>query len=1637
MKRKLLIAVCFCLFSSILFCQSYHNEWIDYSKTYYKFKVGPFGLDIVNAPIKKGLVRIPQASLVSSGLSAIPAEYLQLWRNGEEVPLYITKTSGLLGASDYIEFWGEINDGKADKDLYTDSSFQLSDYWSLHSDSISYFFTINQASNNKRIADADNNVAKNTLPAEKNFMYTTGRYFHAFINGGYAVVDVVNLYTSTFDRGEGWTSRPVKPESCACNQSTLPQGFLQLFLDTTGASMTARIKSIGTKPNNRWVKVFLNGDSINRYQMDYFFDASVQIPNIPANRIKNDTAIFRIQNLSDFSDDEMHVATIELEYPRKFNFGNSKNFEFTVAASGKGRFLKITNFDRGSSAPVLLDLTNNKRYTADISIADTIQFLLAPSVENYHLALVRSDGTAAKIISDLSKKKFTDFSKADQQGDYLIISNPLIYGTGTSDNFVEQYRAYRNSATGGNYNAKIIDINEIADQFAYGINKHPSSIKNFLRYARTSFKQTPAYVFIIGKGVTYNAYKPNEANALSTQLNLVPTWGSPGSDNLLSSKDNFSAVPEIPIGRLSAVSSKEVEDYFSKVKEYEAAQKDTIHSVSDKSWMKNVLQIAGANDPSLGERLDSFMQKYSRIIKDTLFGGIVTSFSKTADPAGYPQAVVNFKNIYEKGSGLVEYFGHSSATNLDFSLDNPEAYDNKAKYPMFIVNGCQAGNIFDYDLNRLNLRTTISEKFILAPNRGAIGYLSTSSYGVLDYLDIFTQKFYESIAVSQYGKGFGDITKDAIAKALIITGKTDFYGRMHAEQYTLHGDPSLVFNSWSKPDYAIAATDIKIAPAYLSVADDSFAVKINIHNLGKATGDSVHFSVYRKFPNGDSAVVFTRQFASLKGADSVFFSLPIIGNRDKGDSYLTAFIDDDRKIAEVDEENNIASMMFTISDMDIRPVYPYNYSIVNSGVVNLQASTSNPLEEYREYIMETDTTAFFNSPLKITRTLSSTGGVIGFENIPLKLDNTVYYWRVAQNESSPHWTMFSFTYQSAGNEGFEQAHYFQHTQSKLESLVLDSVTRQFNFGKELSNLYVLQSIYPTSGLESSQFSISVNGTMISSSACVGSSIIFNVFDTLSFKPMENTTNPFGAAPVCDPTRKNNFEFSTKTAATRKNAMDFLDNISPGNYVVVRKVYDIGNSDWAPTVWIKDTALYGSGNSLYHRLKAQGLQIDSFNKPRTFVFVFKKNDSANFTPVSLFSQGLYDRISFSENISITDTLGYITSPKFGPAKAWNKVKWNGYSWNDNAEVNIDVLGIKQDGSESVLYSLNKQTHELNISGISAEVFPFMKLKMKNQDSISARAYQLQQWSVEYQPVAEGGIAPNIGMQIPDTVTFYNPENIAFDTLSGYVVFKNVSNKNFSPLKLAFNLIDSAGKSHAFALPLTRALPSGDTVYVSFVINLTAIPAGTYNLFLQVNPGSNQPEQYLFNNSLYKYLTIIRSDKILPVHLVSFDAKPVAPGVALKWVVTNETGFNHYEIEHSLNGKDFFVIGTVKALPGGANTKTYNFDHATPATGNNYYRLKMVDNDGKYFYSSVKIVSLDQQLQVRIYPNPFFEHLSINANKQSDKNYTVRLFNYSGQEILKKTFSLSIVLETSKLAAGNYMVQVDDGVNVQTFKVQKQK
>jgi hypothetical protein len=123
--------------------------------------------------------------------------------------------------------------------------------------------------------------------------------------------------------------------------------------------------------------------------------------------------------------------------------------------------------------------------------------------------------------------------------------------------------------------------------------------------------------------------------------------------------------------------------------------------------------------------------------------------------------------------------------------------------------------------------------------------------------------------------------------------------------------------------------------------------------------------------------------------------------------------------------------------------------------------------------------------------------------------------------------------------------------------------------------------------------------------------------------------------------------------------------------------------------------------------------------------------------------------------------------------------------------------------------------------------------------------------------------------------------------------------------------------------------------------------------------------------------------LPVKLLSFAGKLTDKQSLLEWRSVKEENTSHFEIEYSADLSGFFKIGFVLASGNSNTIKAYQFIHANPIYGNNYYRLKMVDNDGHYSYSRIiNLVASANQSELSLYPNPASGQVLVSHPSRAD-------------------------------------------------------
>jgi hypothetical protein len=221
-----------------------------------------------------------------------------------------------------------------------------------------------------------------------------------------------------------------------------------------------------------------------------------------------------------------------------------------------------------------------------------------------------------------------------------------------------------------------------------------------------------------------------------------------------------------------------------------------------------------------------------------------------------------------------------------------------------------------------------------------------------------------------------------------------------------------------------------------------------------------------------------------------------------------------------------------------------------------------------------------------------------------------------------------------------------------------------------------------------------------------------------------------------------------------------------------------------------------------------------------------------------------------------------------------------------------------------------------------------------------------------------------------------------------------------------LADNFGGAYSYVLPAnTEIIPYDNGYYAEFPVN-------SFSEFWLNNGG-------------------VTGTQPLPITLLSFEAVRQNNSSLLLWTTENELNAGRYSIERSVEGNTYFEIGSVPAVNIG-NRHNYNFTDGQPATGWNYYRLRMIDRDGSYRYSPVRKLYFSGNDAISVYPNPLV-----------DGNLTIRSAMIVQSAVLSdaagrivKTFmpnSISPVLNLTGVAKGVYQLKIATARITHTEKI----
>lgn len=224
----------------------------------------------------------------------------------------------------------------------------------------------------------------------------------------------------------------------------------------------------------------------------------------------------------------------------------------------------------------------------------------------------------------------------------------------------------------------------------------------------------------------------------------------------------------------------------------------------------------------------------------------------------------------------------------------------------------------------------------------------------------------------------------------------------------------------------------------------------------------------------------------------------------------------------------------------------------------------------------------------------------------------------------------------------------------------------------------------------------------------------------------------------------------------------------------------------------------------------------------------------------------------------------------------------------------------------------------------------------------------------------------------------------------------------------------------------------------------------NVFTAADPGWNgwgspgNSTLYVRNNAspnCYNYATFINPCSApLPVTMLHFSGYLNKNNtVDLKWETTMERNVSHFEIEKSNINGNFIKIGNMKATGNSDVNQQYAFNDVNPYSGMNYYRLKTIDEDGKYTYSNVINITVNngKSTIASIYPNPANSVLHIDFSMLNAENQVIEITDVIGNTVFSRQVKLqkgynSVPLDITALSKGNYFLRMKLGNEITVHK-----
>ena len=918
------------------------RDWYDPTGTYYKIRI-----------FEDGLYRLDARWFDESGIALSDLDRLQMFSNGEEIPLIIEDGGdGALDPGDGVVFWAafrrtpdrdfESEYGK--ENIYflrvgsesglrytrvdgapTNNAPEISHFWARkHAEIDSTFEALGRARN----ADRDHW-----------FWRRTGSPVRA---GGPSFDVVMPVPLPGLARGAGGNAQiRVGMHSLTLNQNIDPDHYAVI-----------RIQDGPIIAEARW-----DGQ-----------EAYTATGAVPVSALSNTTHI-ALQTPGDPSFplepipyvDHVFLNWVEIAYPRRFEAINGA-LRFSLAPAPSPRTVSIAKFNHARIRVLNLtahQLIDQVRVDGDLNAT----FELAETGE-----FVAVDETAMK-----SPERATRDLPADLRGfsgaEYLIVA-----GADFKD-AAEQLAAHRRAR---GLSARAVDVADVYDEFSFG-QVDAEAIRRFVRHGFRSWATRPVYVLLFGK-FSFD-YRNLFGQARVARANLVPGLPFQSPNRGLAFTDEFfgriddDLFMDVFVGRFSTGRASQANTVVQKVIDYD--------ETPQAQWRDRILLMANwdADDPRKFIGTSDSLGTFTHAIG-------LENFKVHHDENTPPEPNASSREVIRQineGRLVVNFIGHGSAASMSKffagtfqqgAFNYMSQIQNRERLPLFIGMSCLNGLYWDPRI--VSLAEEVTDK----RDGGAIAYISASSLAFIRINNALNTALFHHI-FENGALAFGQSLALAKMTELALLPSSE----LGLVTMNLIGDPAQRLALPSGPDFVVE--DLQLDRRGALSTEDSVRVTLRVGNWGLLPDRNVDVALIdRNLDAGSVDTLFRAALPPFGTRDSVTALWRL---KDRGGRHaLEAVVDPNDAIAEGDESNNRTALEVDVLGALVAvPIAPLPSQTVSDAVLGVRSA-----EDDRELTGEFEIGASgdFRAPDVLrSGAVSASDGVVLWR--PASLRDGAYFWR--------------------------------------------------------------------------------------------------------------------------------------------------------------------------------------------------------------------------------------------------------------------------------------------------------------------------------------------------------------------------------------------------------------------------------------------------------------------------------------------------------------------------------------------------------------------------------------------------------------------------------------------------------------------